>query len=318
MNIETANTEPFYRFHRFHEEFNRNIKVAFGALQLLGHSASAEVTEGSKLVILPTGGEPWGDGTKWRSLAPVSSQASKFLSQMGLVRVMSAFEDFLTNVKAEHDRYANLPLGTAVDSPKLPEDEDDSKEVLVRLFAQLGWDMKPIAFLVPLFDYFSIARNCVVHRSARASEALVEQAQSSALAACLAAWPSARGKKLPTLPNVEQSREIPFLPRHSILASEVCYRAAEYVNTRLASFLGESGIVYMAAHHTLLADERIPTAAKNSADRIVNYALAGRYRVVDLDPLESVKLLKQLDCWRKCLRRYEKLYPKAVAPKRKS
>jgi hypothetical protein len=46
MNLELANTEPFYRFHRFREDFDRNIKVAFGALEKLKLDASAVEKEG--------------------------------------------------------------------------------------------------------------------------------------------------------------------------------------------------------------------------------------------------------------------------------
>jgi len=318
MIIKNAHTEPFWRFHRFHEEFDRNIKVTFGALHLFSQSTFVEVGKASDLAILPTGDEPWGEHTKWKDPKRVSGHAATFLSQMGLVRVMSAFEDFLVSVRAEHDRYLSLIGATTKQSPKTREEGDDDGGSLGQLFTQLGWSIDPIEFLVPLFDYLSLARNCIVHRSGRASEAFVKHAESPGLATCLSEWPSARGKKLPLLPTVERDQEIPFLPRHSVLATDVCHRAAHHLNAKLASFLGKPGIVYMAAYHTLLADERIPTKAKNSAESLVNYALVGRYRIEDLNSTETVPILKKLNRWSQCLRRFEELYPRAAHPKRRS
>jgi hypothetical protein len=65
MDILNANTEPFCRFHLFHEEFNRSTKVAFGALDLL--------VRGTARTVLPTGEEPWGEHTEWRNPARESS-----------------------------------------------------------------------------------------------------------------------------------------------------------------------------------------------------------------------------------------------------
>ena len=107
MNIDEANTEPFYRFHRFHEEFNRNIKVSYGALELLRKTQPEKNANASQLIRLPTGEEPWGTETKWRSISSQASKSQQFLSQMGLVRVMSGFEDFLIGTKAESDRHCD-------------------------------------------------------------------------------------------------------------------------------------------------------------------------------------------------------------------
>jgi hypothetical protein len=176
---------------------------------------------------------------------------------------------------------------------------------LAPLVDKLGWDINPIAFLLPLFHYFTSARNCIVHRSARANEELVKYSQSPELSKCVAHWPVDRGKALPSLPSVETNREIPFLPRHLILASEVCYRAAKQLNSQLTSFLGVDGIVYMAAYHSLLADEVIPTNAKKSADRVINFVLDKRYRIQKPEAAEIIAILKRLGKWQRCRLKFQ-------------
>ena len=310
MNLELANSEPFYRFHKFREDFDRNIKVAFGALENLKLAAKAVDEEGKQVeyTVIPAGEEPWGEGMKFKDISPVASQAGRFLAQMGLVRVTSAFEDFLINVGAEHDRYSNLVNGHGVVPLEVGDDENEGG-LFSKLCERLKYDTHPVAYLLPLIKYFVTARNCVVHRSARASLALVEQAKSGELSDCLKNWPHSGGKPLPALPEFGFNDELPLLPRHSVLAADVCYHAANYLNTKLVESIGAKGIVYMAAHHGLLKDDRLPTNAFKSPDRVVNGVLGGRYRIREVSSLETIQILKSLGKWDACFQSFEKPYP---------
>lgn len=306
MNLELANSEPFYRFHRFREEFDRNMRVAFGGLQLLRDQGKKVNDEPTESVVLPIGDEPWGQFRYGQNVGSLVLQSSRFLSHMGLVRVMSAFEDFLENVKAEHTRYEVVTKTVSRSSRATFEAHDG--EHLVPLCKKLGWDVKPLDFLLPIFDYFSIARNCVVHRAGRASEAMVKHANSQSLRDCIAGWPCDGGKSLPALPKVETDREIAFMPRHAVLASIVCHQAAIHLNVRLINVLGERGVVYMAAYHTLLGDDRIPRRNEKSAVRLIDYALGGRYRVSEFTAEQTISLLKEMGRWKQCLSRFQSLY----------
>jgi hypothetical protein len=310
VNTKNANSEPFYRLHRFHEEFNRNLTVAFGALQSFHAASPLDAGGAVVLTRLPTGDEPWGKETKWRTISSVIAQSTRFLSQMGIVRVMSALEDFLIGVKAEYDRYTATFQGAPGQSSDAIQDEE--VDPVDALCAATGWGAQPIAFLRPLLNYFRIARNCIVHRSARASAALIELAHSEALLKCHKEWPKERERGLPSLPSLFIDREIAFLPRHAILASEVCYRAARYLNGRLVGLLDAPGIVYMAAYHTLLSDRRIVSAAKNAPENIVNLALSDRYLVSDFAH-ETIPILKEIGVWKECISRYHELYSDGAA-----
>jgi hypothetical protein len=303
MDIQGANTEPYYRFLRANEDFGSNIKLAYGALHAIRQKES-------RLIRLPTGGEPWGRSTKWRAIKQRIPQVRRFLAQMGLVLVTSAFEDFLTNVKSEHNRYSGF-LGVQTIAKGPLAGDIGNGDILHNFYASLGWDIKPIKYLLPLLDYFVLARNCIVHRSGRASEALVVEAGSSGLRDCIRAWPSKPGKTIPQLPDVQEGGDIPFLPRHAILFSEVCQRAAVEIDSLLSGFLGVEGIVYMAAYHALLADDRIRTIARRSPEQVINHILAERCHVPIPDKYEVISILKKLDIWKQCRSKYNKLYPNA-------
>lgn len=300
MNVSHANTEPFFLFHCFNEEFNRNMRIAVGALGVVTRMKSKG---GKKQVLkLPTLGEPWGNHTLWKNVAREIPGTKRFLSQVGIVRVFSAFEDFLVGAKAEFDRNAHLRglEGARIASQDLPV-----------FYSELGWDDKAIKPLTPLFDYFVVIRNCIAHQSGRANGTLVELDVSQNLKKCSRSWRSKRNKKLPRLPAVTLGTEIPLLPRHAVLAAEVCYRIALDVNEKLRESLGTEGLVYMAAYHSLLSDDRIPTRGRKLPESLINLVLTERYRI-DLDKTEVIAILKSIGKWAEYRETFEKLFPKVM------
>lgn len=310
MDISNANMEPFYRFLRFTEHFNRSIKITYGALQDLGrHSRSSRSLTG--LIELPTGGEPWGDGhrTKWREIAEFATHAGGFLSHMGLVYVMSAFEDLLIGIKAECDRYSYDVLGYNSRPAARADHDQDGAFTVWMLLDQLRWSREPIEFLAPVLKYFLTVRHCIAHRGGRASRYLVDQSESEELSQALANWPNTRGKHPPQFPVIQAGASIPMLPRHSIFACEVCYRAADYVNSQARHMLGKRGILNMAAHHTFLSENRVSVAAWRSPIAMINRALTERYLVYETDDSETISILRGLNRWQECLTVFKRLYP---------
>ena len=303
MDISNASTEPFCRFHSFHEEFNRSTKVAFGALQALMRSDKP-------LTILETGDEPWGPYTEWRDPIREARAGIKFLSAMGIVRVMSAFEDFLVTVDAEYSRTAFL-RAAAASQPNV-EDTDEDEPLLKNVCGRLGWSTDPVAFAMPLYDLFSVTRNCIVHRSGRASKALVQVAESPPLASSHAAWPRRKGTRIPKLPAITVGKEIRLFPRHAILASSVCYEIARYLNGKLVDTIGGTGLVYMAAYHSLLSDDKIEIFAKKSPEVIIRHVLADRYRLKEVGIAETVDSLKTMGKWQLCRLAYRDFEPKGT------
>jgi hypothetical protein len=305
MDIKGSNTEPYYLFLRNLENLGSNIKLAYGALHAL--SEDGNLTFPSRiggLIVLPTGGEPWGSSTKWKSVKRRIPLVRRFISQMGIVLVAAAFEDFLTNVTAEHSRYFDFAR-----KEKLEKELLAGGDPLRNLYTSLGWNINPISYLLPLYDYFTVARNCIAHRSGRASDALVEKAGSVALANCIKDWPSRRRRTIPELPQPKEAQDIQFFPRHAILFSEVCQRAAININSLLLDFLGVEGTVYLAAHYGLLAEDRVRTNARRSPEQIINFILTDRFHVPIPDKYEVIGILKGIDLWDECRSTYAALYP---------
>lgn len=302
MDLSNAESEPYVRFRRLRAEFDRNIRVAYGGLQELRTASLAE-GGGFQSVPVPSGEEPWGKTRNWKNVPDLTARSARFLAQMGLVHVMSAFEEFLGDIKTEHDRFA-IASGNL---PEQPDDEDADEQTINRLCGSLGWSPRPIAPIAPLFEYFTIARNCIVHRSGRASRALVRISGDALFLEAAANWTGESGRPLPAFPQIELNREITFLPRHAVLASIVCNRLAHHFDRRLVDYLGEIGAIYMAAFHALLSDDRPQYFKARSADIVVRRALCERYRVKGVHLPEVIAALKGLDKWRSCYRRHQVL-----------
>ena len=131
-----------------------------------------------------------------------------------------------------------------------------------KLYYATGWNTDVIERHYPVYDYFSKVRNCIAHRSGRASNDLVSSASSLPLERCLATWHGSAKKTLPDLPALKVDEDVAVLPRHVILAKEACQRIAKDTNAKLVQFLGVDGMVFLAAYHSLLSDRRLDLGAK--------------------------------------------------------
>ncbi|MGC2741578.1 MAG: hypothetical protein WA672_00215 [Candidatus Angelobacter sp.] len=301
MDLAIANTEPYYKFHRFSEEFNRNIRITVAGLAYVRRQKRSAAGP----IPLPTDGEPFGKN-RWNNPAREVPPAKGFVSQMGIVRMVTLLEDFCVGIQAEHSRWAMLRGGSVI---KQAESEDDTEGVSPKaLYAQLGWSLSAIQDVEPLYEYFSRLRNCIVHRSGRANVDFNRYASSARLKSCVNGWSGPRKKKLPALPTVSLEDHVAVLPRHAVLAAEVCRRIALGANKRLVEHLGREGIVYMAAHHSLLSKRPIATNARNSAQAMLNTILTGRYRVKLAQRYEAVHVLSEIGKWKAYLQKFERVY----------
>ncbi|WP_263408837.1 hypothetical protein [Terriglobus tenax] len=301
MDVTLANTEPYYQFHRFSEEFNRNVRISVAGLAYV----RKQQRTASGPVPLPSDGEPFGKN-QWNSPGKEVPSAKGFVAAMGVARMVTILEDFCVGVQAEHSRWAALQ-GKPVSQQ--PQSEDDAEGISPKaLYKQLGWNTSSIQEVEPLYEYFAKLRNCIVHRSGRANAELNRYAAGARLKSCVENWSGPRKKKLPALPAVVLGEFVSVLPRHAILACEVSRRIAIDSNARLLNYLGDEGVVYMAAHHSLLSKRPIATNARKSAQALLNTILTGRYRVKLAERTEAVHLLSEIDKWKPYLRKFERLY----------
>ncbi|MGQ3081339.1 MULTISPECIES: hypothetical protein [Alphaproteobacteria] len=297
MNIDAALSEPLFRLIAFHNGFNRNIKVTFGALESLTGHAAREA--GGAIFTLPTGGEPWGKETRWRSLASPIKEAASFLAEIGIARATAAFEDYRTGAEAEFDR-----AGLAAVRPR-----SDGTSVLKGLDAMFGVEPADVADIARMATFFDVARNCVVHRSNRASRHLASLRADEELAATLTRWPKRAGKWNLSLPSITEGDLVDWRPRHAIMASDVYYRCAALLDRALVQAFGPEGLARMAAHWCFFADPAAPCPAKLDAGTMVRTQLAGRYKVRSTSLAGTIALLRETGTWDAIRTEFDRRYP---------
>lgn len=297
MDIAAALSEPAVRLIEFHNAFNRNVKVSFGALEAV--SAQAQLGGEPVAQVLPTGGEPWGRETRWRDLTVPVKDAAGFLSEIGIVRAVAALEDYLIGAKAEFDRAGLKAVRAKADGTTAMDGFD----------AVLGVDHDAIKDIAYLMEFFSTARNCVVHRSNRASKRLAELRADENLAETLRRWPKRVGKWTVSLPSVADGQVVEWRPRHAIMASDVCYRCAIALDRQLVLMMGAEKLTGMAAHWCFFADPTAPCHAKRDAGTMVRGQLDRRYKVRSTSLSETIDNLRQIGRWEDVRRAFEKQYP---------
>jgi hypothetical protein len=285
MEFEAAISEPLARLITFHNAFNRNIKLSFGALALLSEQFSSGNHSGA--FELPTGTEPWGRETRWRSLDTPLRDSAIFLSELGIARAAAAFEDYTTGAKGEFDRASLVEVGA----------KKNGVPALHGFDAIVGVETADIADVVRMAEFFDVARNCVVHRSNRASAQLATMRSDSSLLETLKRWPKRVGRWTVSLPPVVEGRIVEWRPRHAILSSDVFYRAAVTLDRALVRRMGAGALVRMAAHWCFFADPAAPCEAKHSPETMIRSQLTDRYKVRDLTLADTITLLRSTDRW---------------------
>jgi hypothetical protein len=296
MDLSVAYTEPMRRMIKFHDRFNRNMKIAFGSMTKVASAAAR--SKRSATTSLPTGSEPWGATTKWKNIAQHTEQAAEFLAEVGIARTASAFEDFLTGAQAEFSRGSLVPSARAV-----------SGSTFLKLANDLGISLANISDLVAMEEFFGVARNCVVHRSNRASSSLQTLRYSASVITALGRWGKRAGKWTIELPDVKAGEPVAWLPRHAILSSDVYYRCANLLDRSLVTALGPNGMTCMAAHWTFFATDPVPCAAKLDPETMIRSQLMGRYGVRSLHLREGVDALRAEGRWEAVRGAYSSMYP---------
>lgn len=290
-----TNTEAFYRFHRFNESFDRNLKVTFGALEGL-RTGTFPVANGR--TDLPIGQEPWRKATSLTDPRSDGENAIRLTATMGIVRVTAALEDYLETLEADYDRTAFTR--EAGNAPKISIEAELQLLKIPSVAARVGIDPSPLAYLMPFHRYFTLARNCIVHRNGRATHEFEEFAASPELRDCHSGWITKRGSPMPALPNVIAGAEIDWLPRHTILCLAVYYAAAKYLNDQMVILMGMKGLTYMAAHYVIFDADTVATRHHRRVEVAIKTVLHNRYRYSEIDNNQLIAALKAMGKWQSC------------------
>lgn len=295
IDISEARLQPFKAFHSFHERINVHIKVASAAALLLVRYA-AEPSLKDQLADLITASHPSWNAPPLRDVSiDVQRSQESAISAFALLATFSAFDDFLVGTEAEVSRGGrtdNLQAVSFEDADGI-EDEEEKVDRVFRLYATQNWSTSGIAKLKPILRYFRLCRNCIAHRSSRASKALADQSTAPELKSALAKLQAYPDRGLKSF-NVNEDIYIP--PTLAIMCSHVLRLIALDANGKLVNTLGLDGILRSAAHHAVRLNSELGGKPRNRPEAIMNAFLTkSRIRLEFRD--DSIKEMKRIGIW---------------------
>lgn len=314
IDISEAQLDPFRAFHYFHEEINIHIKVTLSAaLVLVRETGAPSDTDG--LAELIKQAHPAWNTPPIRGLSiPTQRELHRAVASFALVSIFSAFDDFLSGTEAELSRFSSRsavvverPAETASTEQEQDESaaDDDSAEKLINFYRRYGWRTVAIDGLLPLLRYFRLCRNCIAHRSSRASRALSEQSEDEGVQNAAKPRLDRNSKELP---RFGVNSEVFLAPTHAILCSHILRTIAEDCNKKLIETLGLDGFVRAVAHHTMFGDRIVRSEAYRTPEAVFNFAATDRYRARLGSRGDSVAEMKRLGIWKDYLLTFERKY----------
>jgi hypothetical protein len=306
MNLDTAHAEPICVYYKAHEALNNLVKITTAGLDYIRQITDLPDGLDQLNAIVRKTTEPWGP-IGHSNVNKLRTEAIAYLAGLAVVHCYSAFDLFLTDTKAECDRWDSVRATTYMTGTCRDGEGNIS---LPKLYEMYNWNIASIQRFVPLFRYFQECRNCIAHRDGLASGGLCKIAEGTDLQECIANWPFSKANThLPSLPAFNAGDPIVLAPKHSILASANCYRIAEDIDRNLIRYLDTKGMVSMATHYALFAEQHQSRLRNHrTPEAAVMYFLVNRYSVKGADQQKVKALLVSMDLWNGVLTKYSELY----------
>jgi hypothetical protein len=299
LDLCGANTEASLRFHRSHEQLNRSLKVQMLGLGLLADEIDVNRQPAElKERLYRRSDWLWGGMPDWSDPQAIVIDARRDIGQAGVVRAFSAFDLFMDEIAADLIRW----LAFTNQEQLLANEKSQEPDRAARFYHRIGGTPKSVEFLWPVYRYFRFARDCIVHRDGRASNALLETYKDPALMHALDAWVEQTGEMTaPEVTSIDPGCLIDFNHRQAISASSVLRLVAFDINRQVIKIVGVNGLVYFAAFHILFdPDAVIDLAQKQSMLKALVEVLSDRYRVRFITEKDASRMLRELGLTKSC------------------
>jgi hypothetical protein len=261
MDSSNAQMPAFLRFHRFHEDLNRRLKIGVIGLGVLADSLASKAHNFDSIKDLCySRGDLWGGMPDWTDPQATIEEAKNDLGAAGVLRAFSAFDVFLEQLGGEIQVYTERNKRTRPSTPgttseaqvAVEADDEDPKIKLSRFYSRYRWDQQAILDVLPLYTYFRLMRNCLAHADGQVKPALAEASTSAEVAAAELSWKRRyRGKSEPASRTQIGGKKLDIRHRDAILASSVLRDIADDLNRKAVSLLNGDGLVYLAAHRAI-------------------------------------------------------------------
>lgn len=309
VDIANANTEALLRYHRFHERLNRSIKVQIIGLRLLADSIEDGRPFRQIEDSLSRNNEFIGSMPDWTNPMDLVRSARLDLGRAGVVRAFSAFDLFLDEITAAVNRWRDfreLVPASHGSSKRKAADAGDMDRV-EKIYHALGAKRQDIEFLWPVYKYFRLARDCIVHRDGLATAALADQSISSDVNTAVARWVNETGEQRPPdILRLSKGEEIEFSNLHAISSSSILRLIALDLNRQVLQHVGKLGLVYLSAYEAFFAQEPLLNELTGRTMlRALNNLLSNRYRAKRVTEVDTAGMLRKMGLTKRCSKAFK-------------
>lgn len=288
-------SESLNLFHQFHTRLNNYVKISTAAIDHLYNYSTDEKKLASKINdLILNSGERWSPKIYENPTDEVLKIKSD-LSKSSIMWVYSAFDIFLNHVHSSYSEFKK-------DSEEDVTTEYSDSIRLQKLFKNFEWEIKDLNYLLVCFDYYCLIRHCIVHNMGKPTKALIDLAISKEFIKAMADWPTkiASGKLSPA--PIITSSEISLMPHHAITYSEVCFRIAKIINTKILQTVGVKFYISKIAKKYIEEDPKLSMPISNNIYNYISNKVFENYNLKNVKteqiksafPAEELKVLNEI------------------------
>lgn len=210
-----------------HAELNNHVKVATAAIDHLRSFSEDPATLGDKVSqLILNAGERW-TRTKLTNPQADLGAVRRQISEMAVVRAYSSFNVFTDEIDGSYNEYK-------------AESESEGDSRTEKIYSKFGWSIHKISYLLPVLNFYEVARHCVAHQMGAPNKEISELQSDGVFLAAIENWPTViKGRKLSPPPSISDGC-IMLSPHHPITYSDVCLRIVRDVDRNLFETLGVS------------------------------------------------------------------------------
>lgn len=320
MDISEANIEAYVIYRKAHNDLNVTIKVALGALEEIKMNVSNDASGKLLGLMVDKLGMPWGKGKTFPRSPEIINTAIENYTYNSVVQALGNFEYFLTHLVTDLAHFSDLNkankafdhahiAGYVVKSPptfplccfSYAEQLNRNHHLIPRIDKiknDISLVSKELDKLLPLFQYFWLLRNCIVHLEGMANKDLCDFYITKELIDSFDYWNLNYSRmKSPLLPIPIRGQLIKIDATCPIMSSAVCFELAKIFNQRAIEVLDKKGLIHMATYYGLiqLDHEFRNERSSNSAEGVISNYLSNRYHVLNVNTLDLIQDLKNLN-----------------------
>lgn len=301
MDLSRAQLDAFRGLHYFHENLNIHIKSSTAGIILLADAAGTNIDPRHMGELIRRSHPAWNSPPVHQLDLDIYKRIYCSVGAYAIVAIFSALDDFLTGLEADISRF-EAKGNPVARQPKVAD--NDQVEPIESLYNRYSWPTTGITSVLSALRYFRLIRNCLAHRSSRASLALSDHSKDQAFQAEMKGLLE---RTTPSAPTYERNEEIFVDPTLAIGCSDVIRTIAADCNRKCLKLLGIDGFLLLVCQN-LGNPQKCSTAAYKSPEAVLNLALIERYRVGVADRYEAPKEVQRLGLWKDFYKSFQANY----------